>query len=72
MVRSPWFSEEGRKLFVEWLKGCRKGYDDFRVAADQQYRKIEGFFLRDNGTGSVETIEKADKDQPPPQTKKAE
>lgn len=71
MVRSPWFSEEGKKLISEWLKGCRKGYDDFKVAADQQYRKLEVFFLRENGAGSVETIEKSDKKPPAQQTKKA-
>jgi hypothetical protein len=71
MVRSPWFPEEGRKLVSEWLKVYRKGYDDMKVAADEQYRKLEMLFHQDNGAGSVETPEKTDKDQRAQKTKKA-
>jgi hypothetical protein len=63
LVRSPWFPEEGRKLVGEWLKVNRKGYDDFKVAADEQYKKIEMLFHKDNGADSVAMPEKADKDQ---------
>jgi len=61
LVQSPWFPEEGRKLVSEWLKTYRKGYDDLKVIADEQYRKLEILFHKDNGTGSAETTEKADK-----------
>lgn len=71
LVRSPWFPEEGRKLVGEWLKVYRKGYDDFRVAADEQYKKIEMIFHKDNGAHSVETPEKADKVQGAHKPKKA-
>jgi hypothetical protein len=71
LVRSPWFPEEGRKLVSEWLKTYRKGYDDFKIAADEQYRKLEVLFHQHNGAGSVDTPEKADKDQGTQKTKKA-
>jgi hypothetical protein len=74
LVRSPWFPEEGRKLVSEWLKTYRKGYDDFKIAADEQYRKLEVLFHQHNGAGSVETSEtpqKVDKDQGAQKTKKA-
>jgi len=63
LARSPWFPEEGRKLVSEWLRVYRKGYDDLKIAADEQYRKIEVLFHKDNGTGSAETPKKAGKDQ---------
>jgi hypothetical protein len=71
LVRSPWFPEEGRKLVSEWLKTYRKGYDDFKTAADEQYRKLEVLFHQHNGAGSVETPQKVDKDQGAQKTKKA-
>ena len=71
LVRSPWFPEEGRKLVSEWLKTYKKGYDDFKIAADEQYRKLEVLFHQHNGAGSVETPEKAEKDQGAQKTKKA-
>jgi hypothetical protein len=61
LARSSWFPEEGRKLVSEWLKTYRKGYDDLKVIADEQYRKLEILFHKDNGTGSADTLEKDDK-----------
>ena len=71
LAQSPWFPEEGRKLVTEWLKVYRKGYDDFKVAADEQYRKLEVLFHQHNGTGSNETPEKATKDLEVQKTKKS-
>ncbi|HTZ39080.1 MAG TPA: hypothetical protein VMB77_02895 [Syntrophales bacterium] len=71
LVRSPWFPEEGRKLVSEWLRTNRKGYDDFKMAADEQYRKFEMLLHQDNGAGSAQTPTKADKDQGAQKTKKA-
>jgi hypothetical protein len=71
LARSPWFPEEGRKLVSEWLKIYKKGYDDLKVAADEQYRKLAVIFHQHNGSGSVETPGKTDRDQGAQKTKKA-
>jgi hypothetical protein len=71
LARSPWFPEEGRKLVSEWLKIYKKGYDDLKVAADEQYRKLEVIFHQHNGTGSVETPGKSEKDPAAQKIKKA-
>ena len=39
--QSPWLPEEGTKLVNSWMTTYKKGYDDFKVAADEQYRKME-------------------------------
>ena len=43
LEQSPWFPEEGKKLINDWMKAYKKGYDDLKVAADEQYKKLEGF-----------------------------
>jgi hypothetical protein len=63
--------KEGRKLVSEWLKTYKKGHDDFKIAADEPYRKLEVIFHQHNGAGSVETHRKVDKDRGTRKTKKA-
>lgn len=41
--QSPWIPEEGRNFVKSWLTSYNKGYDDLRVAADEQYKKLEAF-----------------------------
>jgi len=42
-----------------------------KVAADEQYRKLEVIFHQHNGTGSVETPGKSEKDPAAQKIKKA-
>jgi hypothetical protein len=43
LEQSPWFPEEGKKFVNAWMKAYKKGYDDFKVAGDGQYKKLEAF-----------------------------
>ena len=43
LEQSPWFPEEGKKFVNAWMKAYKKGYDDLKVAADEQYKKLEAF-----------------------------
>lgn len=43
MDQSPWFPEEGKNFIKSWMKSYKKGYDDLRVAAGEQYKKLEEF-----------------------------
>jgi polyhydroxyalkanoate synthesis regulator phasin len=43
LEKTPWFPEEGKKFVNAWMKACRKGSDDLKSAADEQYKKFEAF-----------------------------
>jgi hypothetical protein len=43
LEKAPWFPEEGKKFVTAWMKAYKKGYDDLKVAADEQYKKMEAF-----------------------------
>lgn len=43
LEKSPWFPEEGKKFVTAWMKAYKKGYDDLKVATDEQYKKLEAF-----------------------------
>ena len=39
LEKSQWIPEEGKKNISAWLKTYKKACDDFRVAADENYKK---------------------------------
>lgn len=41
LEQSPWIPEESRKLILSWVKAYKKGFDDFRVAATEQYKHLD-------------------------------
>ena len=43
LEKSPWLPEEGKKFVNAWMKAYEKGYDDLKVAAVEQYKKLETF-----------------------------
>jgi len=43
LEQSPWIPEENRKFFNDWMKAYRKGYEDLKIATDEQYKKFEAF-----------------------------
>lgn len=58
LEKTPWFPEESKKFVNGWMKAYKKGYDDLKVAADEQYKKIEAFVNLQEKTDSAEKAEK--------------
>jgi polyhydroxyalkanoate synthesis regulator phasin len=44
MEQMAFFPEEGKKLVNEWIKAYKKGREDFKAAADENFKKVENFF----------------------------
>jgi hypothetical protein len=61
LEQSPWFPEEGKKFVNAWMKAYKKGYDDLKVAADEQYKKLEAFVNRQKTTDSAQKAEKVNR-----------
>jgi hypothetical protein len=59
LEQSPWFPAEGKKFIYAWLKAYKKGYDDFKVAADEQYKKLEAVVNLQKRSDFSEKTEKA-------------
>lgn len=57
LEQSPWFPEEGKKFVYAWMKTYKKGYDDLKVAADEQYGKLEAFVNMQKRADSAEKAE---------------
>jgi hypothetical protein len=44
MGQTAFFPEEGKKLVNEWIKNYKKGLEDFKATADENFKKVEAFF----------------------------
>ena len=42
--QATWMPEEGKKLIREWVNAYKKGCEDFKKAADENYKKVDDFF----------------------------
>lgn len=45
---TPWFPEEGKRIVNEWIKAYKKGRNDFKTAIDENFKKIDDFFLQED------------------------
>jgi len=36
--------DEGKKVINDWIKTCKKGRDEFKATADENFKKVENFF----------------------------
>lgn len=41
--QASWIPAEGKKGIHEWVQACKKGRDDFKKAADENFKKVEEF-----------------------------
>ena len=46
LEQATWMPEEGKKLIREWVNAYKKGCEDFKKAADENYRKVDEFFAK--------------------------
>jgi len=44
MEQSALFPEEGKKLVNDWIKTYKKGREEFKAAAVENFKKVEAFF----------------------------
>jgi len=44
MEQTAFFPEEGKKLVNEWIKNYKKGLEDFKATADENFKKVDSFF----------------------------
>src|SRR5271157_6524396 len=44
MEQTAFFPEEGKKAVNDWIKTCKKGREEFKAAADENFKKVEVFF----------------------------
>ncbi len=44
MDQTAFFPEEGKKAVNDWIKTCKKGREEFKEAADENFKKVEVFF----------------------------
>ncbi len=58
LEKTPWISEQSKNFVSTWTKAYRKGYDDFRAAADLQYKKFETMLISGEKANTVETVNK--------------
>jgi len=46
MEQTAFFPEEGKKLVNDWIKTYKKGREEFKAAADENFKKVETFFAK--------------------------
>jgi hypothetical protein len=44
LEQATWMPEEGKKLIRNWVGTYKKGCEDFKKAADENYKKVDEFF----------------------------
>jgi len=44
--KAVWFPAEGKKAVNDWVTSYKKGREDFKNAADENYRKVADYFAQ--------------------------
>ena len=44
LQQAAWMPEEGKKAIETWMQTYKKGCEDFKKMADENYQKVEAFF----------------------------
>ncbi|HQK99871.1 MAG TPA: hypothetical protein PK090_03805 [Smithellaceae bacterium] len=42
--KTPWIPQDGKKVISEWIASYKKGREEFKAAADEQYKKVAAYF----------------------------
>jgi hypothetical protein len=56
--QAPWLPEQSKNLVNTWVEFYKKGCDDFKAAADVQYKKYEAMFNLEEKINPMETFKK--------------
>lgn len=46
LEKATWFPGEGKKAVTEWVNAYKKGREDFKVTADNNYKKVADYFAK--------------------------
>ena len=46
LEQATWMPEEGKKLIRDWVSAYKKGCEDFKKTADENYKKVDEFFAK--------------------------
>jgi hypothetical protein len=49
LQQATWIPEEGRKAIENWIQTYKKGCEDFKKLADENYQKVEELFTGSEG-----------------------
>jgi hypothetical protein len=44
LEQATWMPEEGKKVIRDWVDAYKKGCEDFKKTADENYSKVDEFF----------------------------
>ncbi len=51
--QAAWLPEEGRKAILDWVKGNKKGIEQFKQVVDDGYNRMEKWFQGAGTSGQV-------------------
>jgi hypothetical protein len=46
LEKATWFPGEGKKAVTDWVKAYKKGREDFKSTADDNYKKVAEYFAK--------------------------
>jgi len=49
LEQATWLPEEGKKAINEWVNAYKKGREDFKKIVDENFKKVEDFFIASKG-----------------------
>lgn len=49
--QATWLPEEGKKVLDDWVKAYKQGREEFKKTVDENYKKVEDFFVSASKTG---------------------
>lgn len=44
LEQANWMPEEGKKLLRDWVDAYKKGCENFKKTADENYKKVDDYF----------------------------
>ena len=48
LEQATWMPEEGKKVIRDWVDAYKKGCENFKKAADENYKKVDDYFHGQN------------------------